>query len=116
MRTYQLTQLAAALFLVAAALSVAVLQVDPTNLETPASYSVSLLLSIWSGCSFSAVKLLRVPVLPLPICTGAVNTLFHERFRHDEVGWATTFKRVALVLVIFAGALVGAAGVRPGGG
>ncbi|MCJ1251157.1 hypothetical protein MMC30_008388, partial [Trapelia coarctata] len=108
--------LAAALFLVATALSVAFLQVDPNDLETPASYSISVLLSIWSGFSFSAIKLLQVPDLPLPICTGAVNSLFNERFRHDGEGWAASCKRVALVLVIFAGALVGAAGARAGGG
>jgi len=112
MRSYQLEISLASIFLIATAFSTAFLSLDIDNIESPASFSVSVLLSVWSGFSFSSIKLLNVPDLPLPICTGAVNTLFHDRLRHDEYGWSIAFRRASLVLAILAGASTGAATAR----
>lgn len=112
-RSYQLEISLASIFLIAAAFSTAFLRLDIDNIESSASFSISVLLSVWSGFSFSPIKLLNVPDLPLPICTGSINTLFYDRLRHDEYGWSIAFRRMSLVLAIFAGALTGAGSARP---
>ncbi|MCJ1257357.1 hypothetical protein MMC24_005182 [Lignoscripta atroalba] len=105
LRGYQLKQSVASVLLVAAAVSTVFLNIDvnSVNIDSPATYSLGLLLSAWSGFSFSSLKLLQVPDLSLPICTGAVNTLFYDHPRDQERLFSVTFRRISLVITVFWG-------------
>ena len=111
MRAYQLGLSLASILLVAAAISSVFLKLDPNdvnNTNSSATNPLAFLLSFWSGFSFSTLKILRVPDLPLPICTGAVNSLFYDHPHHEIHLYSQTWKRVSLAFTIFAGALTGA--------
>ncbi|KAI4127484.1 MAG: hypothetical protein LQ347_004585 [Umbilicaria vellea] len=111
MRAYQLTLSLASILLVAAVISSVFLKINPNDINkisSSATNPLAFLLSFWSGFSFSTLKILRVPDLPLPICTGAVNSLFYDQPHHEIHLYSQTWKRVSLALTIFAGALTGA--------
>ena len=114
MRSYQLNSSLGSIFLVMSAISTRFLKIhtNAVDIDSHAAYIVGLLLSIWSGFSFSCLKILQVPELPLPLCTNAVNTLFYEPPHHTEQRLSLTFKRMSLILVIFTGALTGAGTAR----
>ena len=111
MRAYQVVLSLASILLVAAVIGSVFLKIDPNNVNSTnssATNSLAFLLSFWSGFSFSTLKILRVPDLPLPICTGAVNSLFYDHPHHEIHLYSQTWKRVLLAFTIFAGALTGA--------
>lgn len=112
MRAYQLGLSSPSILLVAAVISCVYLKVDYINIESSATNSLAFLLSTWAGFSFSTLKILRVPELPLPICTGAVNTLFYDHPHHEIHLYSQTWKRVSLAFTIFAGAMTGAGTAR----
>lgn len=115
MRAYQLGLSSASVLLVAAAISSVYLKIDPNDINNTyfsATNTFAFLLSFWSGFSFSTLKILRVPDLPLPICTGAVNSLFYDHPHHEMYLYSQTWKRVSLAFTIFAGAVTGAGTAR----
>lgn len=115
MRAYQLQLSSASVLLVAAVISSVYLEIDSNDVNNTyfsATNTFAFLLSCWSGFSFSTLKILRVPDLPLPVCTGAVNSLFYDHPHHEIYLYSQTWKRLSLAFTIFAGALTGAGTAR----